>query len=143
MFNYGKCKDKMSQSIISESLRVHVKDYNMQMRSITRNSECQETIKWSELYHLSLLQGKLYAYQVINLICILQFLIDSYVSDEKSWSSKRTILCADVSFFMFRNLFWILVPYTFWTFLNIIEKLFHYYYYCPESAWSQNWKNSI
>jgi len=56
----------------------------MQMRSITWNSECEETIKWSELYHLSLIQGKLYAYQVINLICILQFLIDSYVSDKKA-----------------------------------------------------------
>ena len=39
------------------------------------------------------IRGKLYAYQVINIICILQFLIDSYISDEKSRSSTRTILC--------------------------------------------------
>ena len=41
----------------------------------------------------NILHGKLYAYQVNNLICILQFLINSYVSDEKSRSSKRVVLC--------------------------------------------------
>ena len=34
MFNYLKGKDSMFQTIISVSVRVHVKDYKMQMRSM-------------------------------------------------------------------------------------------------------------
>jgi len=78
---------------------------------------------------------------VLILICIMEFLIDSYISDEIILSIKSFFLCR----FMYTPssyVFWILGPYTFQTFPNNVEKRFNYYHYCPESVWSQN-RNKI
>jgi hypothetical protein len=55
---------------------------------LSRNSECQETIEWSEFYHLFLLQGKLYAYQVINSFVYCSFWLIVMYLMKKAGPSK-------------------------------------------------------
>mgnify|MGYP006101620083 CR=1 FL=1 len=71
-------------------------------------------------------RGKFFANQVIKVICILQFFIDSYTSDEKSLSSKSLFLCVSILMFFsyLKFIFLILGLYTLWAIIIIMKQLF-------------------
>ena len=71
-------------------------------------------------------RGKFFANQVIKVICILQFFIDSYTSDEKSLFSKSLFLCVSILMFFsyLKFIFLILGLYTLWAIIIIMKQLF-------------------